>query len=322
MDKVLLNTIFIVCYAFSIKKLTLLGCLKAPAVRKVSKKERARMTLLEQLMNVEEAKHHLGEIVKPFQQELNRQQKKSDFIKKCIHCIEKNDFFQLDDLLKSKQVSEVLEDTNLGSCASIFSQLQEYADQQIEQYKSEFKNGLLQAAEEAGLPMQVDLPRFHALKGIEGEVNFTTRRTTLGEVTIKSFDPSRIVSAALNLKRKLYGSIFEPQSFIDSLFACYREIVKKEKGGIGDAVPIHQLYTDYVWSLQSKVFLQNMDKTKFKGYSAQQFAVDLWRFFTSDVSVAEGGYCIRLAPGRIQSLWLIDQMGEKRQISHASFIKS
>lgn len=280
------------------------------------------MTLLEQLTNVEDAKHLLGEILKPFQQELNRRQKSSDFIKKCIQCIEKNDFFQLDELLKNKQVGEVLESESLEGCASIFSQLQMYADEQIEQYKSEFKNGLMQAAEKAGLPIQIDLPRFFVLKGIEGEVNFATRQTTLGELTIKSFDPKRIVSAALNLKRKLYDSVFEPQPFIDSLFICYQEIVKKEKQGIGGSVPIHQLYVDYVWSLQSKAFLQNMDKAKFKGYSVEQFAVDLWRFFTSNVSAAVGGYCIRLAPGRIKSLWLIDQMGEKRQISHASFVKS
>jgi hypothetical protein len=280
------------------------------------------MTLLEQLTNVEDAKNYLGEIVKPFQQELNRQQKSSDFIKKCIQCIEKNDFFQLDELLKSKQVGEVLENSSLEGCGSSFSQLQAYADEQIELYKSEFKNGLMQAAEKAGLPMQIDLPRFFVLKGIEGEVNFATRQTILGELRIKSFDPKRIVSAALNLKRKLYDSVFEPQPFINSLFACYEEIVKKEKQGMGDAVSIHQLYTDYVWSLQSKSFLQNMDKAKFKGYSIEQFAVDLWRFFTSDVSATESGYCIRLAPGRIRSLWLIDQMGEKRQISHAAFVKS
>ncbi len=280
------------------------------------------MTLLDQLTNVEDAKHHLGEIIKPFQQELNRRQKISDFIKKCIQCIEKNDFFQLDELLKGKQVSEVLEAAGLEGCASIFSQLQAYADEQIEQYKSEFKNGLMQAAEKAGLPMQIDLPRFSVLKGIEGAVNFATRQTMLGELTIKSFDPKRIVSAALSLKRKLYDSVFEPQSFVDSLFTCYQEIVKKEKLGMGDTVSVHQLYTDYVWSLQSKAFLQNMDKAKFKGYSVEQFAVDLWRFFTSPVSEAVGGYCIRLAPGRTKSLWLIDQVGEKRQFSHASFVKS
>lgn len=280
------------------------------------------MTVLEQMTDVEEAKHHLEEILKPFQHELNRWQKSSDFIKKCIQFIEKNDFFQLDELLKSKQVSEVLENANLRDCVSIFSQLQMYADEQIERYTSEFKNGLMQAAAKAGLPMEVDLPRFFVLKGIEGEVNFAARQTKLGELTIKSFDPKRIVSVALSLKRKLYDSVFEPRSFVNSLFTCYQEIVKKEKLGMGDAVSVCQLYTDYVWSLQSKAFLQNMDKAKFKGYSVEQFVVDLWRFFTSDVSSTDDGYCIRLASGRGKALWLIDQVGEKRQIVHASFVKS
>ena len=65
-----------------------------------------------------------------------------------------------------------------------------------------------------------------------------------------------------------------------------------------------------------------MDKGKFKGYSIEQFAVDLWRFFESDVSTAEGGYRIRLNSGRGKSLWLIDQEGEKRQITHALFVKN
>jgi len=278
------------------------------------------MTLSAQLTDVEDAKHHLGEILKPFQQELNRQQKRFDFVKKLIQCIEKNDFFQLDELLKSKQVSEVLEDASLAGCSPIFSHLQAYADKQIEQYKLEFKNGLSQAAERAGLPIRIDIPRLFVVEGIEGEVNFTTRQTTLGGLTIKSFDPKRIVSAALNLKRRLYGSVFEPQTFINSLFACYQEILKKEKLGIGDVVSIHQLYTDYVWSLQSKAFLQNMGKG-FKGYSIEQFAVDIWRFFTSNVSATDGGYSIRLAPGRNKLFYLIDQLGEKRHISHASFVK-
>ena len=135
-------------------------------------------------------------------------------------------------------------------------------------------------------------------------------------------DPKRIISTAVKLKRNLYDTPFEPQTFIDSLLQCYKEILKKEGRGMGDAVPIHQLYTDYVWSLQSKTFFQNMDKGKFKGYSIEQFAVDLWRFFESNVPTAEGGYRIRLNSGRIKSFWLIDQDGEKRQITHALFIKN
>ena len=192
----------------------------------------------------------------------------------------------------------------------------------MDNYRVKFKGTLLQLAQEAGLPLEVDFPRFSVLKGIEGELDFSTRSTAINQITLKSMDPKRIISTAIKLKRKLYDTVFEPQKFIDSLLQCYKEILKKEGRGMGDAVPIHQLYNDYVWSLQSKSFFQNMDKGKFKGYSIEQFAVDLWRFFESDVPTAEGGYRIRLNPGRGKSFWLIDQNGEKRQITHALFAKN
>ena len=40
-------------------------------------------------------KDQLQEIIKPYQQEQNRRQKRFDFLKKCVQCIEKNDFFQM-----------------------------------------------------------------------------------------------------------------------------------------------------------------------------------------------------------------------------------
>lgn len=267
-------------------------------------------------------KDQLQEVIKPYQQEQNRRQKKSDFLKKCVRCIEKNDFFQLDELLKSKQANDILEDSDFKLCESIFSQLRNFAETQVDNYRVKFKGTLLQLAQEAGLPLEVDLPRFSVLKGIEGELDFAKRSTTINQITIKSMDPKRIISTALKFKRTLYDTVFEPQKFIDSLFECYKEILKKENRGIGDAVPIHQLYTDYVWSLQSKTFFQNMDKGKFKGYSIEQFAVDLWRFFESKVPSAEGGYRIRLNPGRGKMFWLIDQDGEKRQITNALFAKN
>jgi len=106
------------------------------------------------------------------------------------------------------------------------------------------------------------------------------------------------------------------------LFLCYKDILKKEGRGTCDVVPIHKLYTDYVWSLQSKAFFQNMAKGKFKEYTIEQFAVDLWRFFESNVNAAEGGHRIRLNSGRGKSFWLIDQDGDKRQITHALFVKN
>jgi hypothetical protein len=264
-------------------------------------------------------KDQLQEMIKPYQQEQNRRQKKSDFLKKCVQCIEKNDFFQLDELLKSNQAKDVLEDSNFKSCDSIFGELQKFAETQVDNYRVKFKGILLQLAEEGGLPLEVDFPRFSVLKGIEGTLDFSKRSTVINQTTIKSMDPKRIISTALNLKRKLYDTVFEPQKFIDSLLQCYKDILKEEHLGTGDVVPINQLYNDYVWSLQSKAFFQNMDKGKFKGYSIEQFAVDLWRFFESNVAIAEGGYRISLNPGRGKSLWLIDQKGEKRQITHASF---
>jgi hypothetical protein len=223
--------------------------------------------------------------------------------------------------LKSKQRSDILNDINFEGCESIFGDLQIFADEQIDNYRLQFKDALLKTAEEAGLPMEVDVTRFSVLKGIEGELDFANRRTVINQITIKSIDPKRIVTAVLKIKKKLYDSVFEPQKFIDSLLECYKEIIKKEKQGLGDSVPIWQLYTDYVWSLQSKSFFQDMGKEKFRGYSLEQFAVDLWRFFESDVSAAEGGYSIRLNSGRGKSFWLIDQGGEKRQITHAAFLK-
>jgi hypothetical protein len=199
--------------------------------------------------------------------------------------------------------------------------LQAYTDQKIENYQLQFKDGLLQTAKQAGLPIEVDIPKFTVLKGIEGKVDFTKRTTVINEITIKSMDPKKIVSAALNIKRKLYDTPFEPQLFINALLECYNEILNKSNQGMGDNVPVLQLYTDYVWSLQSKAFLQNMDKGKFKGYSVDQFAVDLWRFFESDISATEGGYRMRFNSGRGKALWLIDQDGERRQITNASFVK-
>ena len=246
------------------------------------------MTLLEAI-SVDDAKNQLHEIVKPFQQEQNRRQKKSDFVKKCIQCIEKNDFFHLDELLKSKQAVDVLEDDTFKECESIFSHLRSYTDEQIDKYRLQFKDTLLQTAKDAGLFLEMDLPRFSVLKGIEGKIDFTNRRTTINQITIKSIDPKKIVAATLKIKRKLYDSIFEPQKFINSLFEYYKEILKKSGRPMGDAVPISQLYMDYVWSLQSQSFFYNMDKGKFRGYEIEQFAVDLWRFFESDISCTHEG---------------------------------
>lgn len=271
---------------------------------------------------IEHAKNRLEEILKPFVQEQNQRQKKSDFLKKCIVCVEKNDFFQIDELLKSKQAADLLTDGSFNGCQEIFNELKAYADEQIERYRLQFKDDFIQIAADAGLPVKIDLPHFFFLKGIEGKIDFGSRTSIVNQTSLKSVDPRKIVSTALTIKRKLYDSAFEPQKFIDDLFECYKEILKKSGQAMGDAVAISQLYIDYVWSLQNKNFFQNMDKGKFKGYSIEQFTVDIWRYFESSVSSTQSGYCIRLNPGRIKSFWLIDQNGERRQITHASFVKN
>ena len=283
------------------------------------------MENLESQLDVQEVecfKDQLREIIKPYLQEQNRRKKKLDFLAKCVRCIEKNDFFQLDELLRSKQANDVSEDSNFKSCDPIFNHLRKFSETQIDNYRVKFNGALHQLAQEAGLPLELDLPRVSMLKGIEGTIDFSMRSTTINHITIKSIDPKRIISTAVKLKRDLYDTSFDPQTFIDSLLQCYNEILKKEGRGTGDVVPINQLYMDYVWSLQSKVFFQNMDKRKFKGFSIEKFAVNLWRFFESDVPAAKGGYRIRLNSGRGKSFWLIDQNGEKRQIAHALFTKN
>src|SRR3990167_9717478 len=127
---------------------------------------------MEQLKSkeIENVKEQLQEILKPYQLELNRQQKKIDFLIKCVRCVENNDFFQLEELLRSKQANEVLEDSNFKSCESLFNQLRKFAEIQVDNYMLKFKGTLLQLAEEVSLPLVIDFPRFSVLKGIEGQL--------------------------------------------------------------------------------------------------------------------------------------------------------
>jgi hypothetical protein len=74
-------------------------------------------------------------------------------------------------------------------------------------------------------------------------------------------------------------------------------------------------------ALQSKAFFQDMAKGKFRGYSVEQFAVDIWRCFEAGTGGTSEGYLLLLRPGRNNSLWLIDSQGEKRQITGISFQK-
>ena len=88
---------------------------------------------------------------------------------------------------------------------------------------------------------------------------------------------------------------------------------------MGHSVAMQQLYLEYVLSLQSRAFFQDMDKGKFRGYSLDQFAVDIWRYFQAGTGGTSNGYAVQLRPGRNRALWLIDSDGERRQITTIAF---
>ena len=111
----------------------------------------------------------------------------------------------------------------------MFSDLRAFADKQIDKYRLNFNADILEMAEKAGLPIAVEWPRFSVLKGIDGEFDFQNRTTKINEITLKSVDPKKIVAKALDIKKKLYDSVFEPQKFINGLLECYQELLKDAK---------------------------------------------------------------------------------------------
>jgi len=164
------------------------------------------------LQNTEE---ELKGILRPFQQELNSGQRLADFLKQCIRCAMRDDFLQLDELLRTKMAENVEQEEALTDCKPVFDSLREYAREQVERYRLEFIKDLNRLAEEAGLPVEIDFPRFRVLEGIDGEIVFSKRITIINKKTLKSIDPRRIVTAALRVKKQLYDRPFDPQKFID-----------------------------------------------------------------------------------------------------------
>ncbi|WP_339133579.1 MAG: hypothetical protein WGN25_13155 [Candidatus Electrothrix sp. GW3-4] len=268
---------------------------------------------------LQENQENLNNILRPFQKELNRGQRLADFLKQCVRCLGRDDFLQLEELLSSKIAQNVEEEEVLGECKPLFQTLREYAGEQVEKYRFEFIEDLSRLAEEAELPLEIDFPRFTVLKGIEGEIDFSKRTTSINKKVLKSIDPRRIVTAALRWKKQLYDGPFDPQAFVDSLYATYKKINQQEDAAPGHPVGIQQFYLEYVISLQSKAFFINMDKSKFRGYSLEQFGVDLWRYFEAGIGGTSNGMMLQLRPGRNNSLWLIDSDGERRQITGISF---
>ena len=90
---------------------------------------------------------------------------------------------------------------------------------------------------------------------------------------------------------------------------------------MGKPVPIQKFYLEHVISLQSKSFLQDMDQKKFRGYSLDQFVVDLWRYFEMHGGSLTG-YMLSLHPGRSNAMMLIDSNGDRRNFTGLSFQSS
>ncbi len=270
------------------------------------------------LQNTQE---ELTGILRPFQQGLNQGQRMADFVKQCIRCVDRDDFLQLEELLSAKMAGDIESAEGLQDCKALFDSLREYAREQVERYRVQFIEDLARIAEEAGLPLEIDFPRFSVLKGIEGEIAFAKRQTIINKKVLKSIDPRRIVTAASRLKKQLYDGPFDPREYIDSIHDTYGAICKADNLALGETVPIQRFYLEYVISQQSKTFFTNMDKIKFKGYSLEQFGVDLWRYFEAGIGGTSSGKMLQLTPGRNYSLWLIDSSGERQQITGISFVE-
>ncbi|MBF0286908.1 MAG: hypothetical protein HQM14_03750 [SAR324 cluster bacterium] len=273
----------------------------------------------EQKAFLQEATENLSEILKPYQQQQNRRQQMVEMIRRCIQCAEKDDFLRLDELLKNRLAQEIENEPELQACRGIFERLRTYSNDTVDRYRIEFIEDVKKNAEEASLPIEIDFPRFSVLKGIEGDFDFANRQTTVNDKKLKSIDPKRIISTVLKIKRQLYDRPYDPKKFIDDLYQVYRTLVKDRKKTLGHPIPIQEFYREYVMSLQSKAFFQNMDKGKFKGYSLGQFAVDIWRYFQAGTGGTSGKYALHLGSGRNHALWLIDSDGQTRQITTISF---
>ena len=261
----------------------------------------------------------LNEMLRPYQREVNRQQRLADFVNRCIRSAGRDDFFQLYDLLNSRAATEVENEAGYEGAREVFARLREDASKKVERYQVQFLEDFSKLVQEAGLPLENDFPRLRVLKGIDLEVKFQEKQIEINGKVLKTVDPERIVRAVTQLKRRLYDRPFDPQGFIDGLFAAYKKVNQVEGRRIGDPAPTQAVYLEYTLSLQPRSFFQDMAKGRFREYDADQFAVDCWRYFSSDVSSTSDGYVLRLSSGRGNALWLIDQEGEKRRITTVSF---
>jgi hypothetical protein len=272
---------------------------------------------LDDVLQAQQAR--LTEMLRPYQREVNRRQGIADFVNRCLRSASRDDFFQLYELLNSRTASEVEAEPGWEGAKEVFDQLRADAAQKVERYQLHFLEDFTRLVEEAGLPLENDFPRLRLLKGIELEVVFAEKRTLLNGRPLKTVDPTRLIRAIVALQRHLYDRPFDPQGFIDGLLGVYQKVNQAASRGDGDIAPIQTIYMEYTLSLQSRSFFQDMAKGKFRGYDADQFAVDFWRYFSSGVATTSDGYILRLSPGRNNALWLIDTSGERRRISGLSF---
>jgi hypothetical protein len=261
----------------------------------------------------------LTDMLRPYQREVNRRQGVADFVNRCIRSASRDDFFQLYDFLNSRTAREVEAEPGWEDAKEVFARLRDDATQKVERYQLRFLEDFTRLVEEAGLPLENDFPRLRLLKGIELEVVFAEKRSLLNSKPLKTVDPARLMRAVVALKRHLYERPFDPQGFIDGLFMVYQKVNQAAGRSIGEPAPMQTIYIEYTLSLQSRSFFQDMAKGRFRGYDADQLAVDFWRYFSSSVSTTAEGYILRLSPGRNNALWLIDASGERRRISGLSF---
>lgn len=267
-----------------------------------------------------EVQANLGALIRSYQSEWKRRERLTKFVEQCLRAAQRDDFFQLADLLGRKDARSAAVEPDLQGADALLQQLGAYADTRIDAYRLEFLADLEARAAEAELPIEIDFPHFSCRRGIGGTIDFSGRKTTLNGEVLKSVDPRRIVAQLQRLDRRLYGRAFEPQAFVDALYRTYAEMLAAEKGHTGQPVPVRDFYLRYVLSLQSASFLQDLDGRRFRGYPLDELSVDLWRFFTSEVRRTSSGHVMALRPGRNQSLWLLDHDGERRQITSIAFL--
>jgi len=271
---------------------------------------------MEQDSFLQEQQTRLTEMLRPYQRELTRRQRLADFLNACIRSVGRDDFFELYELLQSRACNEVETEAGCEEARDIFNRLRDDVTRKVERSQFSFQEDFTRLAREAELPVANDFPRLRLLQGIELEVEFAQKRTLINGKPFKTVDPQRILRAVLALKRRLYDRPFDPQGFIDGLYRVYHKVTN---GAEGDAAPIQTMYIEYTMSLQPRSFFQDMARGKFREYDADQFAVDFWRYFTSDVSATSEGHMLRLTPGRNNAMWLIDTSGERRRITSLSF---